>query len=178
MVMTWQAVTRSRRRLGAALILVIGLSALTTWLVQTSIAVVAADPGGRILSTLRATERALPQDAHVLYRNELDPKWDSCDGRPGTFGWDNIVVQIHFESQSSIDAVVQGADQAFRRLGWNPDYVNNQPTFIQVGWTRRLDRGSVAKAQLSDGVPDHSAATPRWDLFVTAPPVGPQVSGC
>ena len=43
------------------------------------------------------------------------------------------MVQIHFESQSSSDAVVEGVDRAFRRLGWNPDYVNNQPTFIQVG---------------------------------------------
>jgi hypothetical protein len=176
--MTWQAITRSRRMLVAALVLVIGLSALTTWFVRASIAGAAADPGGRILITLRATERALPQDAHVLYRNELEPKWDSCDGRPGTFGWDNIVVQIHLESQSSSDGVVQGADQAFRRLGWNPDYVNNQPTFIQLGWTRRLDNGSVAKAQLSDGVPDQSGTTSRWDLFVTAPPAGPQVSGC
>jgi hypothetical protein len=178
MAMTWQAVTRSSRRLVAAFVLVIGLSALTTWLVRAIIAGSAADPGGRILNTLRATEGALPQDARVLYRYELEPKWDSCDGRPGTFGWDNIMVQIHFDSQSSSDAVVQRADRALRRLGWNPDYVNNQPTFIQVGWTRHLDNGSVAKAQLSDGVPDQSAATPRWDLFVAAPPVGPQVSGC
>ena len=176
--MIWQAVTRSRRRLVAVFVLVIGLSALTTWFVRASIAGPAADPGARILSTLRAAEQALPQDARVLYRYELEPKWDSCDGRPGTFGWDNIVVQIHFESRSSSDAVVQRADRAFRQLGWNPDYLNNQPTFIQVGWTRRLDNGSVAKAQMSDGVPDQNAATPRWDLFVTAPPVGPQASGC
>jgi len=176
--MTWQALTRSRRRLVAAFALVIVLSAITTWFVRASIVGPTADPGGRILNTLEATEAALPQDSRVLYRHELEPNWDSCDGRPGTFGWDNIVVQIHFESQSSSDAVVQGVDRAFRRLGWNPDYVNNQPTFIQVGWTRRLDNGSVAKAQLSDGVPDQSAATPRWDLFVAAPPVGPQVSGC
>jgi hypothetical protein len=176
--MTWQAVTRSRRRLVAAFVLVVGLSALTAWFVRASTAGSAADPGGRILNTLRETEQALPHDARVLYRYELEPKWDSCDGRPGTFGWDNIVVQIHFESQSSTDGVVQGADRAFRQLGWNPDYMHNQPTFIQIGWTRRLDNGSVARAQLSDGVPDRSAATPRWDLFVTAPPVGPQVSGC
>src|ERR1700737_671293 len=91
---------------------------------------------------------------------------------------DNVVMQIPFESRSPRDAVVRRADRAFRGLGWNPDYLNNQSAFIQVGLTRRLDNGSLAKAQLSDGVPDQSAATPRWDLFVTAPPVGPQVSGC
>jgi hypothetical protein len=176
--MKWRAFTHSRWRLGAAFVAVIGLSVLTAWFIRGVIGGPEADPGGRILHALRATAQALPGDAQVLYRYDLEPKWDSCDGRPGTFGWDNVVVQIHFESRSSNDAVVQQADRTFRGLGWNPDYVNNQPTFIQVGWTRRLDNGSVAKAQLSDGVPDQSAATPRWDLFVTAPPVGPQVSGC
>jgi hypothetical protein len=138
----------------------------------------AADPGGRILHSLRATAQALPNDAHVLYRHDLEPKWDSCDGRAGTFGWDNVVVQIHFESASSTDAVLLRADQTFRGLGWSPDYVHDQSTIIQAGWTTRLDNGSLAKAQLSKGLPDQSAAAPRWDLFVTAPPVGPQASGC
>jgi hypothetical protein len=176
--MKWRAIIHSRRTLGAAFLAAIGLSALTVWFVRGPINGPDADPGGRILHTLRATAQAMPSDAHVLYRYDLEPKWDSCDGRPGTFGWDNVVVQIHFESSRPTDAMVQGADQTFRGLGWNPDYVNNQSTFIQVGWTRRLDNGSMAKAQLSNGVPDQSAATPRWDLFVTAPPVGPQASGC
>jgi hypothetical protein len=151
-----RAFKHSRWKLGAAFVAVICVSALTVWFVL----------------------QALPSDAHVLYRYDLEPKWDSCDGRPGTFGWDNVVVQIHFESSRPTDAVVQGADQTFRELGWNPGYVNKQSTFTQVGWTRRLDNGSMASAELSSGVPDQSAATPRWDLFVTAPPVGPQASGC
>jgi hypothetical protein len=176
--MKWHAFTHSRWRSGTAFLAVIGLTVLTAWSIRGVIGGPEADPGGRILQSLRATAQALPGDAHVLYRYDLEPKWDSCDGRPGTFGWDNVVVQIHFESRNSTDAVVQRADRTFRGLGWNPDYVSNQPAFIQVGWTRRLDNGSVAKAQLSDGVPDQSAATPRWDLLVTAPPVGPQASGC
>jgi hypothetical protein len=170
--------TGSRWWFVAALVGVIGVSALTLWFLGNAIAGPIADPGGRILHALQSTKRALPNDAHVLYRNDVEPKWDSCDGRPGTFGWDNVVVQIHFESGSSTDTVVQGAGQAFRNLGWQQDYVNNQSTFVQVGWTRRLDNGSIAKAQLSNGVPDQSATRPRWDLFVTAPPVGPQASGC
>jgi hypothetical protein len=176
--MRWRAFTHSRRQLGAAFVAVICVSALTVWFVRDAISGPDADPGRRILHTLGASAQALPRDAHVLYRYDLEPKWDSCDGRPGTFGWDNVVVQIHFESSSPTDAVVQGADQTFRELGWNPDYVNNQRTFIQVGWTRRLDNGSMAKAQLSNGGPNQSAGSPRWDLFVTAPPVGPQASGC
>ena len=157
---------------------VICVSALTVWFVRGAINGPDADPGGRILRTLGASAQALPSDAHVLYRYDLEPKWDSCDGRPGTFGWNNVVVQIHFESSSPADAVVQGADQTFRELGWDPDYGNNQSTFIQVGWTKRLDTGSMAKAQLSNVVPDQIGVTPRLDLFVTAPPVGPKASGC
>jgi hypothetical protein len=156
---------------------VIGVSALALWFLGNAIAGPTADPGGRILQALRSSEQALPNDAHVLYRNDLEPKWDSCDGRSGTFGRDNIVVQIRFESASPTDTVVHGASQAFRTLGWQQDYVNNQSTFVQLGWTRRLDNGSTAKAQLSS-VPNQSAARLGWDLFVTAPPVGPQVSGC
>jgi hypothetical protein len=176
--MKWRVFTHSRWRLGTALVAVIGLSVLAAWFIRSVIVGPEADPGGRILHTLRTAAQALPADAQVLYSYDLEPKWDSCDGRPGTFGWDDVVVQVHFESRSSTDAVVQRADRTFRGLGWKPDYVNNQPTHIQVGWTRWLDNGSIAKAQLSDEVPDRSAATPRWDLVVTAPPVGPQASGC
>jgi hypothetical protein len=169
---------RRRWRFIAAFVGVIGVSALTLWFLGNAIAGPTADPGGRILGALRSTKQALPNDAHVLYGNDLEPKWDSCDGRSGTFGWDNVVVQIHFESGGSTDTVVQAASQAFGTLGWQQEYVNNQRTFVQVGWTRRLDNGSIAKAQLSSAVPDRNAARPRWDLFVTAPPVGPQASGC
>jgi len=176
--MRWRRLARPGWRVVAALVGVIGVSALTLWFRGNAIGGPIADPGGRILHALRSTTQALPNDAHVLYRKDLEPKWDSCDGRSGTFGWDNVLVQIHFESGTSTDTVVRGASQAFRTLGWQQDYVNNQSTFVQLGWTRRLDNGSIAKAQLSNGVPDQSATTPRWDLFVTAPPVGPQASGC
>jgi hypothetical protein len=99
-------------------------------------------------------------------------------GGQGRSGWDDVAIQIHFESNSPTDAMVQRANQTFLVLGWNQDYVNNQSSFVQVGWTRPLDNGSMAKAQLSNGVPDESGATRRWDLFVTAPPAGPRVSGC
>ena len=176
--MRWRGLTRPRWRVVAAVVGVIGVLALTLWFVGNAIAGPIADPGGRILNALRSTKQALPNDAHVLYRYDLEPKWDSCDGRSGTFGWDNVMVQIHFESASSTDTVVHGASQAFHTLGWQQDYVNNQSTFVQLGWSRRLDNGSMANAQLSNSVPDQSATRPRWDLFVTAPPMGPQASGC
>jgi hypothetical protein len=176
--MRWRELAGPRWRVVAAFVGVISVSVLALWFLGNAIAGPIADPGGRILQALGATKQVLPNDAHVLYQNDLEPKWDSCDGRSGTFGWDSVVVQIHFESASSTDAVVHGASQAFHTLGWQQDYVNNQSTFVQVGWTRRLDNGSIAKAQLSSAVADPSVARPGWELFVTAPPVGPQASGC
>lgn len=176
--MGWRGLARPRWRIAALLVGVVGVSAFTLWFLGNAMAGPTADPGGRILQALASTRQALPNDAHVFYRNDVEPRWDSCDGRSGTFGWDNVVVQIHFESASSTDTVVQGASQAFHTLGWQQDYLNNQSAFVQAGWTRRLDNGSIAKAQLSSAVPDPTAARPGWELFVTAPPVGPQASGC
>ena len=137
-----------------------------------------ADPGGRILHELRTTANALPGDAQVLYRNDLEPKWDSCDGRAGTFGWDNVIVQIHFASKVPSQTLLERADRVLEGLGWSRDYLNEQSTFLQQGWTKRLDDGSVAKVQLSNGVTDQGGPTQRWDLYATAPPVGQQSSGC
>jgi hypothetical protein len=156
----------------------IGLVALTIWFIKAVVYGPEADPGGRILHTLESAAQAVPGDANVLYRNDVEPKWDSCDGRPGTFGWDNVDVQIHFESASSAGSLVQWADQHLRRLGWSRTYTNNQATFIQVGWTRTLENGAIATAQLSSAVTDQNRAKPRWDLYITAPPVGPRSSGC
>ena len=111
--MKWRAFRHSRWTLGAALVAVVGLSVLTAWFIRDVIGGPEADPGGRILRTLRDTGQALPSDAHVLYRYDLEPKWDSCDGRPGTFGWDNVVVQIHFESRGSTEPLSNGPIRLF-----------------------------------------------------------------
>jgi hypothetical protein len=132
------------------------------------------DPGGRVLHQLQSAAQALPSDAHVIYRYDLEPRWDSCDGRRGTFGWDDVIVQIHFESRTPTMALVEHADGTLHRLGWSLEYDGSG----QVGWTKQLADGSVAHAQLSNAVPDQGGPTQNWDLFVGAPPIGTRVSGC
>jgi hypothetical protein len=132
------------------------------------------DPEGRVLHQLQPAAQALPSDAHVIYRYDFEPKWDSCDGRQGTFGWNNVILQIRFESRTPTIALVEHADGTLRRLGWSYEYDRSG----QVGWTKQLANGSVASAQLSNAVPDQGGLTQKWDLFVGAPPIGTRVSGC
>jgi len=70
---------------------------------------------------------------------DVEPKWDSCDGRQATFGWDNVILQIHFESRTPTIALVEHADGTLHRLGWSHEYDRSG----QVGWTKQLANGSV-----------------------------------
>ena len=63
------------------------------------------DPGGRILGELKPAALAVPDDAKIRYRHDVEPKWDSCDGRQGTFGWDDVVLQHLSESAKLVDRV-------------------------------------------------------------------------
>ena len=125
------------------------------------------DPGGQVLDQLRPATVALPQDAKIAYRNDVEPRWDSCDGRPGTYGWDDVVVQVHFTTAAPDFEVRANADTALRRIGWQPD--GNYP--VGSFWTKVLANGTTAKASLDHG-------QDAWDLFVLAPPVGQRASGC
>jgi hypothetical protein len=162
--------TQSSRMVAIAILLLATLGFMGFWILRGP----EADPGGRVLHQLQPAAQALPSDAQVIYRYDLEPKWDSCDGRPGTLGWDNVILQIHFESRTPTMALVEHADQTLHRLGWSHVY----DTVGQVAWAKQLDSGSVANAQLSNAVPDQGGGTQKWDLFVSAPPIGPQVSGC
>jgi hypothetical protein len=50
------------------------------------------DPGGVRQLTLRNISMALPGDAKVLMHSAGGPIWDSCDGRPETRGWGDVVT--------------------------------------------------------------------------------------
>jgi hypothetical protein len=132
------------------------------------------DPGGRILHQLQPAAQAVPAGSQVLYRYDYEPRLDSCDGRHGTFGWNDVVLQIHFESATPTAELVEHSDRTLRRLGWDLAYNSG----MQTGWTKHLENGSVANAQLSNAVPDQGGAAQRWDLVVSAPPVGRRASGC
>ena len=162
--------------LGAIAFAVIG--ALGIWFARAAVNGPEADPGGRILHQLQTVSAALPSDAQVIYRNEGEPKWDSCDGRPGTFGWDSVVIQIHFPSRTTTTTVVQRADQKLHGLGWSSEDHRDVSGATQIGWTRQLDNGSLARAQLTNVIPHQGSTSQEWDFYATAPPVGRQASRC
>lgn len=148
--------------------LLLAAAALGLWVALTPPS--SGDPGGKILSELRPVGYALPRNADIVYRHDTEPMWDSCDARPGTFGWDQVVVQIHFRSRSSAADVESNADSQLRRLGWKPAYQHSDP--ITWVWTKVLRNVTEAKAVLEvegDGA---------WTLIALAPPVGPQAHGC
>lgn len=126
------------------------------------------DPGRRVLHQLQPAAQALPSDAHVIYRYDLEPKWDSCDGRPGTFGWDNVILQIHFQSRTPTMALVEHADQTLRRLGWSHVYDTSGQVAGLSSWTavrsRMLNfrtryqiRAELPRSGTCSSVPNRSA---------------------
>jgi hypothetical protein len=138
-----------------------------------------ADPGGKILHQLEVASQALPNDAQISFRSDGEPKWDSCDGRPGTFGWTDVTVRISFRSRSANALVIAHADKSLHQMGWISDYSNAVNGGTQIGWNRVLDNGSVAIVQLTRAARYPGGPQPaEWELDAVAPPVGPRASGC
>ena len=170
-----QALSRLARRaprwvyvVTAGLLAVVALGALSS---AISAGPSSGDPGGHILNELQPVGYAVPRDVQIIYRHEDEPHWDSCDARPGTFGWNQVVVQIHFRSRSAPADVESNADAQLRRLGWQSAYQYSAPT-IAWGWTKQLRNVTEAKAQLE------VEADGAWTLIALAPPVGPRAHGC
>ena len=162
--------------MGKALAVVIGLAGLAligAVLAHNSVDHAGGDPGGRIIGELQPVVAALPGDATILYRNDVEPQWDSCDGRPGTFGWNDVVVQVHFVSNMGPEGILAHADSVLASQGWQPLPLPDTPAVSQRMWTKSLT-GTVAKVQIAKD----SYGTSEWTLFALAPPQGQRVSGC
>jgi len=56
------------------------------------------DPGGVRGQTLRSISVAVPSDARVQSHSAGGPIWDSCDGRPGSQGWSDVIHAYQFTS--------------------------------------------------------------------------------
>jgi hypothetical protein len=127
-----------------------------------------------ILARLTPVTSALPADARVLYDHREEPHWDSCDGRDGTFGWSDVVVQVHFASQVDPQQLRAQVSDDFGALGWS---------LVADGqWTRSARGTDVDRVLLeqtsyggADGVdPDETG----WTIIAFATPLGTRASGC
>ena len=130
------------------------------------------DPGGRILSELRTISKAVPPDATVAYEHYDEPMWDSCDGRAGRGGWDNVVAQINFAWSGSPTGLIGEVGTVLEQSGWG-----NYRPLVDDGipgaeWSKNLRTGTGASVQLT-AEPDGS-----WTLIGQALPIGTRPSGC
>jgi hypothetical protein len=135
------------------------------------------DPGGRILAGLQTVESAIPADAEVMLRQASEPRWDSCDGRAGTFGWDNVTVNVQFRETEKPDALVAHIDEVLTGAGWRRVEASGTPLGPTARWSRSLSGPTVATAALGPGTRGDGSGI-YWELGATAPPQGQHVSGC
>ncbi len=139
------------------------------------------DPGGHILASLKTVERVVPANAHVMLRQANEPRWDSCDGRAGTFGWDDVTVAVQFRTIRAPRALVSEADTALRAAGWQRTSTLNTPLGPGARWSRTVAGATVATVTLAPGTRGDRTGDGTgtyWDLGAVAPPQGQRVSGC
>jgi hypothetical protein len=155
-------------------VLVLSVAAGVAWFFLAPAMAASGDPQGRRLKQLQQTADAIPSNVHVLYRHDLEPHQDSCDGRPETRGWGDVVVQVHFSSAQSATSVADRADQLLSGRGWARVIAFNDTDGTESVWRKNLDDGSPATVLLSKS----QFASDEWTLYASAPPVGKAASGC
>jgi hypothetical protein len=159
--------------LAAALIV-----ALVAWLVWSSAgASTTGDPGGKIMKQLAPAVTVLPgygtgavpwvseipQDLGASYAIKIEPQQDSCDGRAGTQGWDQVVVQAGFQWSEGQPALLDYMNPRLTNLGWSGG---------SGRWTKTLRNGTEAVLMVDNENGSH------WQLDAMANPVGKAASGC
>jgi len=135
------------------------------------------DPGGRILAGLQTVESAIPAETDVMLRQANEPRWDSCDGQAGTFGWNNVTFDVQFRVREQPDTLVGQVDEVLTGAGWHRMEASGTPLGPNARWSRTLSGPIVATAVLSEGTRGDGSGT-YWDIGAAAPPQGRQASGC
>ena len=153
----------------AVAVVLVGTVGIVAWRVISPSA--SGDPGGRVLGQLTPVVSAIPPAATTSYVWKQEPHQDSCDGRAGTQGWSQVVVQSAFTWRGSVQALAAAMANRLTSLGWGPPSVTVPPVSPEVSWTRSLSGGSHAQLSVSQEGSD-------WQLDAIAPPVGRAASGC
>jgi hypothetical protein len=147
------------------------------------------DPAGRIMTNLTPLVRVLPgfesgavpwiappcdscQFPHK-YAIKIEPRWDRCDGRSGTYGWDPVTIQIGFPwsgSQSSLNALIAAR---LLPLGWQQ--TEQAPDWGDAGspaWT------FPAGPSPTETITASASGSGGPMAFIQALPRGKLVGGC
>ena len=150
------------------------------------------DPGGRLMAKITPVVRVIPGFEHgripwgassclecrspALYASRAEPRWDSCDGMAGTFGWDSVVIQVGFRWTGSHRALVELLNARLRALGWAksgavPPWAGDQGPGPH--WIRPSGPAPVQAFALDSPVGNH-----QWTAVIEAKPQGQLVGGC
>ena len=137
------------------------------------------DPGGVRQQALRSISVAVPSDANVQNHSAGGPIWESCDGRPDTQGWSDVINSYQFTSARSAATVVANAEASMKTAGWKLTTTSTSPLGPSVIWTKAVSGSVLAHATLSVGTRGPSRHSPSfWDFVAAAPPAGTRASGC
>jgi hypothetical protein len=125
------------------------------------------------LSALVSVLSVIPRGAHVTQEDKLEPRWDSCDGRQSTYGWDPVYADAQFSAGAlSPQQVIAHVRAGMARLAWSYSATDSRDG--QWLWLRRVG-GQIATAMLQSG----ADGNPRtWSLRAQAPPATHPVTGC
>jgi hypothetical protein len=171
--------------LGSAAVLMV---VVIVW-VFTSSNTASGDPGGRLMDQLTPTVSSLPgygtaavpwvsqkpQSLAAPYAIKIEPYQDSCDGRAGTQGWSQVVVQAGFTWTKGFSTLISYMDPRLTKLGWS--LVAHPPPSDPPSrdWTKKLNNGAKADLNIEEFQGNLSS---HWQLDTTTRPVGKAVSGC
>jgi hypothetical protein len=131
------------------------------------------DPGHRSLATLVSVLSVIPRGAHVTQEDKVEPRWDSCDGRQSTYGWDPVYADAEFSTSAlSPQQVIAHVRAAMTRLAWAYSATDSRDG--QWLWLRQVGGQTATMTLQSDMDGD-----PRmWSLRAQAPPATHPVTGC
>jgi hypothetical protein len=103
------------------------------------------------------------------YALKVEPAWDACDGRAGTWGWDPVRLQLGLPWSGTPKQLLTLLRVRFRLMGWVHSPL--PPTWGGAwGWT--WQDSSEHPTKVFDLVPlDHG----EWQGMFSARPVAPLV---
>jgi hypothetical protein len=146
----------------------------------------AGDPGGQVMNQLTPAASSLPgygtsalpwvgqipSSLGAPYIIKMEPYRDSCDGRAGTQGWSQVVVQSGFRWEGDLSSLVAHMEPRLGATGW---MLQSEPAGLAspgAGWTKTLKNGTPASLNVSEEEPGY------WELVAEGEPIGGAASGC
>ena len=165
--------------------------AVAAWLRSDAHAHAGGDPGGRLMAKIAPEVRVVPglERGHipwiafpcdscqfpVAYATKVEPRWDSCDGMAGTFGWDPVVIQVGFRWTGSSHALVDLLNEHLDARGWARGAAPSWGDDADAVWTGPDGHAPAEEFALESPTP---AGNHHWMALIEAKPQGQLVKGC